>query len=177
MKAKLHDLMEKEIPNTASRLDQLKWEPRTKGRLFIPLCRMISLPVVRPYLKTDVSQLASFFVKTGYLEGNGFFYVALQDNLGHTVDVTPAVTNSWSPEWREVNEDFEKTLQEDEDLRMFSNKMFQVWDGNHRLQAWYPIINEYHPRDINWHYRVESVILDPKGDIPAVIAALHEVNW
>jgi hypothetical protein len=143
----------------------------------IPLCRMKSLPVVRPFLKNDVSQLATHFMIDGYMEGCGFFYVALEDNHGHTNDVTPSVVATWSPEWKEVNAEFEKKLLADEDLKIFSNKMFMVWDGNHRLQAWMPIIENFHTHDINWHFCVEGVILDPKGDVPSVIAALHEVNW
>ena len=70
VKAKLYDLVRKEILNIPSRQDCLKWEPRTKGWLFIPLYRMILLPVVRRHLKIDVYQLASFLVKTGYMKGN-----------------------------------------------------------------------------------------------------------
>ena len=177
LKVKLHDLAIKESVPTASRLEKLKWQPKQKGRLFIPLCRMLPLPVVRPFLKNDVSQLATHFMSDGYMEGCGFFYVALEDNHGHTNDVTSAVIANWSPQWKEVNEVFEKKLLADDDLRIFSNKMFMVWDGNHRLQAWMPIIEQFHPHDINWHYCVEGVILDPRGEVASVIAALHEVNW
>jgi hypothetical protein len=52
---------------------------------------MMPLPVVRPYLKNDVSQSATHFMTDGYMEVNGFFYVALEDNHGHTNDVTPSV--------------------------------------------------------------------------------------
>jgi hypothetical protein len=177
LKLKLHELAIKESVPTASRLEKLKWQPKQKGRLFIPLCRMLPLPIVRPYLKNDVSQLATHFMSDGYMEGNGFFYVALQDNHGHTNDVTPSVMTKWSSEWKDVNEEFENKLLEDDDLKIFSNKMFMVWDGNHRLQAWMPIIEQFHTHDINWHLCVESVILDPRGDVPSMIAALHEVNW
>ena len=69
------------------------------------------------------------------MEGCGFFYVALEDNHGHTNDVIPVVVANWSPQWKEVNEVFEKKLLADDDLRIFLNKMFMVWDENHRLQA------------------------------------------
>ena len=177
LKLKLHDLAIKESVPTASRLEKLRWLPKHKGRLFIPLCRMMALPVVRPYLKNDVSQLATHFMCDGYMEGNGFFFVALEDNHGHTNDVTASVLSKWSSEWKEVNEEFEKKLLADDDLKVFSNKMFMVWDGKHRLQAWMPIIEQFHTHDINWHFCVEAVILDPRGDVPSVIAALHEVNW
>ena len=40
----------------------------------------------------------------GYTEGNGFFYVALEDNYGHTNDVTLSVVAKWSTKWKVVNE-------------------------------------------------------------------------
>ena len=76
-----------------------------------------------------------------------------------------------------ANDVFEKILQTDGDLKVFSDKMFMVWDGNHRLQAWLPIINQDHTHDPAWHYVVESIILDVKGDIATMLTALHEVNW
>ena len=52
-----------------------------------------------------------------------------------------------------------------------------IWDVNHRLQIWLPIIEQFHIHDINWYFYVEGVIIDLRGDVPFVIAALHEVNW
>ena len=119
LKLKLHDLAIKESVPTASRLEKLKWQPKQKGRLFIPLCHMMRLPVVRPYLKNDVSQLATHFMFDGYMEGNGFFYVALEDNHGHTNDVIPTVVAKWSSEWKEVNEEFEKKFLAADDFKIF----------------------------------------------------------
>ena len=53
------------------------------------------------------------------MEGSGFFYVALEDNHGHTNDVTPTVVAQWSSEWKEVNDEFEKKLLADDDLTIF----------------------------------------------------------
>jgi hypothetical protein len=55
--------------------------------------------------------------------------------------------------------------------------MFMVWDGNHRLQAWLPIINNEHKNDPSWHFAVESIILVVNGDISGMLTALHKVNW
>ena len=55
--------------------------------------------------------------------------------------------------------------------------MFHVWDGNHRLQAWLPVINKYHSDDLNWHYSVESIVLEVKGAVGPLLSALHQVNW
>jgi hypothetical protein len=62
-------------------------------------------------------------------------------------------------------------------LRVFSGKMFMVWDGNHRLQAWLPIINDDHGQDQSWHFSLESITLVVNGDIASLVAALHDVNW
>ena len=73
LKLKLHDLAIKDNIPRASHLERIKWQPKQKGHLFIPLCRMMSLSVVRPYLKNDMSQLAIHFMTDGYMEGYGFF--------------------------------------------------------------------------------------------------------
>lgn len=58
--------------------------------------------------------------------GNGFFYVALKNNFGVVVDVTPAISAKWNPKWSKVNDEFEKKFLEDDDLKIFSKKMFMV---------------------------------------------------
>ena len=72
------------------------------------------------------------------------FYVAIVDSKGNTVLVTEAILDSWSLLWRRANEEFKIKLQKDDDLKQFFGQMFHVWDGNHRLQAWMPIINRDH---------------------------------
>jgi hypothetical protein len=138
---------------------------------------MVPLPVVRHFLKNDVMNLAAHFIGCGYMEGNGVFYVGLENNEEKTMDVTDNIIDSWSENWVRANDAFEKILQADEDLKVFSGKMFMVWDGNHRLQAWLPIINRDHTYDPAWHYVVKSIILDVNGDIVTMLAALYEVNW
>jgi hypothetical protein len=54
--------------------------------------------------------------------------------------------------------------------------MFMVWDGNHRLHAWLPIINNEHKNDPSWHFTMESTILVVDGDTTRMLTALHEVN-
>jgi hypothetical protein len=52
--------------------------------------------------------LAAHFVACGYMEGNGVFYVALENNEGKTMDVTPEIMASWSNNWVKANAEFEK---------------------------------------------------------------------
>lgn len=67
-------------------------------------------------------------------------------------------------------------LQADPVLAQFSNKMFFVWDGNHRLQAWMPIINDKHGDDLRWHFAVESILLEVKGKVVDMLSILHDIN-
>jgi hypothetical protein len=111
------------------------------------------------------------------MEGNGVFYVALENNEGKTTDIIPDIMASWNNNWVKANVEFEKELNSDDDLRVFSGKMFMVWDGNHHLQAWLLIINNEHKNDQTWHFAVESIILVVNGDIAGMLTALHKVNW
>ena len=98
-------------------------------------------------------------------EGNGVFYVILKNNQGKTLNVNPDIKASWSDSWVQANAQFEEELNSDHDLRIFSTKMFIVWDGNHYFQAWLLIINNEHKNNSSWHFTVESIILVVNGDI------------
>jgi hypothetical protein len=54
----------------------------------------VPLPVVRHFYKNDVMNSATHFVVCGYMEGNGVFYVALENNKGKTMDVIPYIRAS-----------------------------------------------------------------------------------
>ena len=60
----MDDLVIKESVNTSLVLERLRFKPKDKSKLYIPLYRMISLPVVRPHLGNDVIRLDSHFVNT-----------------------------------------------------------------------------------------------------------------
>lgn len=113
VKDELDVLVEKESFNTFSRIESLRFKPKTKSRLNIPLCRLIGLAAVRPAMKNDILQLQGQFVNGGYLEGHGVFYVALENDDKKTVDVNEEVTASWSPHWHTVNNEFENQLRAD----------------------------------------------------------------
>ena len=65
----------------------------------------------------------------------------------------------WSKLWQKVDRDFESTLNNNPALKKFSNRMFHVWDGNHRLLAWYLLIEWNHKSDLAFHVPVKSIIL------------------
>ena len=158
-------------------IESLKFKPTSKAKLYIPLCRMRPLEAVRPRLSNDVISLSTHFVSEGYMDGHGIFYVALQDHQGRTVDVSDEDRQSWSPLWKDANDKFDLRLRRDEHLKVFVGKMFHVWDGNHRLGAWLPIINRYHSDDSKWHYSVESIVLEVGNKVGALVSALTQVNW
>jgi hypothetical protein len=55
-------------------LERHKIHPKTKARMNITLCRMISMPIVRPTLKINVLKMEQVF-QMGYREGDKVFYV------------------------------------------------------------------------------------------------------
>ena len=51
---KLHTMVSIEIPNSKSKIEGLRFQSKNKSKIFNPLCRMVCLPVVRPFFKNDV---------------------------------------------------------------------------------------------------------------------------
>ena len=43
----------------------------------------------------------------------------------------------------------------------FSNKLFFVWDGNHRHTAWCKVISELHPNEVSFHVPIRAVVIKP----------------
>ena len=103
----MNTMISNESVNIATCLKNMRLKPISKSKFDIPLCRMISLQAVRPYLKNDVMSLASHFLTNGYLESNGNFFVALENHEGKVVIVTNDVTDTWSPHWVTANTAFE----------------------------------------------------------------------
>jgi hypothetical protein len=112
----------------------------------IPLCKMISLQVVRLALANDVKKLQADFAH-GYRVGASVFYVLVIDV--HQRDVNDEERGCWDDHWRRRDWEFEDFLGSDEDLKMLSNKYFFVWDGNHRLLAWNNHIDMVHKGDFD----------------------------
>ena len=73
--------------------------------------------------------------------------------------MTDEMRKGWSKLWQKADRDFESTLNNNRVLKKFSNMMFHVWDGNHRLLAWYPLIEWNHKSDLAFHVLVKSIIL------------------
>jgi hypothetical protein len=53
--------------------------------------------------------------------------------------------------WKLESERFDARMAADPDLIHFVGKMFYVWEGNHRLTAWWRHVNRFHPTEEAWH--------------------------
>ena len=141
----------------------------------IPLCRMIGLQVVRPALVVDIEKLKVDFVH-GYRPGAAMFYVSITNFVGSEQEVLSEDSALWDWHWQRRHREFEAFLQADPDLRFLSNKFFFVWDGNHRYQAWMEHILQAHSDNLDWHYRVHSIVLQTKDSMTSIITATHDIN-
>lgn len=129
------------------------------SELDIPLCRMIPMTDVRQPLEIDIQKLRSEFT-SGYKRGGPCFYVATKSYSMEVTVVNDATRKGWSKLWQKADKDFESSLTGKPDLLKFSNRMFYVWDGNHRLKAWYPFIESNHKNDRAFHVPVKSIVLN-----------------
>jgi hypothetical protein len=120
---------------------------------------MNSMPIVRLALLIDVKKMEHSF-QMGYREGDKIFYVFTTNNKGVEKFVIPKLFDSWDIHWQAKNVKFEEYFKVDLDIQKLSNMMFFVWDGNHRLQAWLPYIDQMHKTKENSHVAVDSIILD-----------------
>ena len=60
----------------------MRIKPSGKSRISIPICRLVSLVVVRLVLEVDVQLLESEFIN-GYIEGERVLYVSIYDKKGN----------------------------------------------------------------------------------------------
>ena len=157
-------------------INHLRIEPKAKSRFSIPLCRLRTLPLVRPINEVDVQQLENEFI-TGYRDGDWVLYVAIYNDKAETLDVTSDMFDSWSGLWQSANDRFEAELVADPDLAKFSSKMFYVWEGNHCITAWWRHVNNFHCDDEAWHISVHCIVLDPQNETSILLDAMDDINW
>ena len=169
------ELRSRQKLNSVAMISQLRVHPLCSSRFNIPLCRMVAMPMVRPTLSTDLAKLEQEFVH-GYREGSSVFYVTLTDEDGNVHEVTDAEKESWGPIWGAKNDEFNSYLESIPELASFKNLKFFVCDGNHRLQAWLNHIQRLHKIEEEWHYLVDSILLDTKGKIGVVMQVMHNIN-
>jgi hypothetical protein len=161
--------------NSVATITSLRFQPISSSRFGIPLCRMLAMPMVRPTLSSDLGKLEQEFVH-GYREGASVFYVTTTNEDGKTQEVTESDKLSWGPIWDAKNDVFNSFLLSDPNLAGLTNLMFFVCDGNHRRQAWLNHIERVHQNDEDWHYLVDSILLDTKGKNGLVMQVMHDIN-
>lgn len=124
---------------------------------------MVSMTDVRSPLAADISKLKAEFT-TGYRRGGPCFYVSTHSYELKTMDVTDEIRGGWSENWKETERQFEEQCKANPDLNKFSNKMFFIWDGNHRFKAWMPLIEQFHKDEPEFHVAVKSIVMRVNND-------------
>ena len=99
-------LCKRQKRDSNSVINRLHIEPKAKSRFSIPLCRLCTLPLVRPINEVDVERLENEFV-TGYRDGDRVLYVAIYNDKVETLDITSDMFDSWSGLWQSANDRFE----------------------------------------------------------------------
>ena len=157
-------------------INQLQIKPSSKSRFAIPLCRWQYLPLQRHISEVNVHRLQNDFVMS-YREGDRLLCVSAYNGEDAMSAVTENIRDSWSSHWRAANDSFEKYLAADKDLKVFSNKMFFVYEGNHRLSAWWRHINKHHGSDPTWHISVDYIVLDARKQNGNLLNTMSDINW
>ena len=124
-------------------INQLCVTSHAKSQLFVSLCRLVVLLLVRPILEGDVQLLETEF-SNGYQKGDRVLYVSIAKNDGSCLDVTVEIVSSWNQHRQRVNHRFEEELDKDKNLLKFKGKMFYVWEDNHWVIAWLRHIERHH---------------------------------
>jgi hypothetical protein len=161
--------------NLVASINSMRMSPVAKSRMRIPLCRMVFMPMVQPTLDSDLKKLGQEFVH-GYWEGTCVFYVSLINETGEECFVSEEDKHVWGPLWDQQSEVFNMFVDFDPNMVHLKNRMFYVCDGNHRLLSWMGYIWRLHNSDIDWHYLVDSIVLDTKGKTSIVLSAMHNIN-
>ena len=112
---------------------------------------------------------ADFF--NGYCVGDRVFYISATNSKGNFQFVDDEVHAS------QANAVFESQLDTDLSLTAYKNKMFFIWDDNHKYFTWTNYIDRIYTEDFEHHVFVESIILAPEpDDILSLLTAMHDIN-
>lgn len=126
----------------------------------IPLCRLLAMEAVRPLQEDDVDKLKRDYVETGYITEQSTFHICMCNKEGERANVQD-FRDDWDPIWKALNDKFERDCDQVEEFKILKDKMFWVFDGNHRLTAWSQVAKE-NPEMLSFHPCVRFVLLDPE---------------
>lgn len=161
--------------DSVATIAKLRMKPERHSRLQIPLCRLVSMPMVRPTLSSDITKLENEFVH-GYREGAAVFYVSVTNEAREKSHFMDEEMNSWNSLWKASNDEFNEYVQSVPELQFMKNMKFFICDGNHRHIAWMNFISRKYSADPNWHYKIDCIILKTKGRIELVMQTMHDIN-
>lgn len=71
---------------------------------------------------------------------------------------------------------FEEFMLVDLDLKSLFGRMFFMWDGNHRLQAWMPYFCYVHGDDASWHISMDSILMYTFHGMVELLIAMTNLN-
>jgi hypothetical protein len=130
--------------------------------LEIPLCRFMTMEAVRPIIADDVEKLYKSFVQHGYIMTGGVFYAALEEiGTKNEVELNSATMDTWDDIWKKKSAGFDKEL-ERLGYDNLIGKMFWLWEGNHRTQAWMSAIKDLFSNREDKHISVKTWLLHGK---------------
>lgn len=142
----------------------------------VPLCRLVINERVRE-LRNDLSLLKRILEDDGYFVMKGSFILSTNMPDGTTKDVDETIKKSWDKHWNLVNKEFEEELCRDKRWSMLQNKMFFVWEGNHRTASWMECIRERFQNNKKMHIRVQAQFIVPsEREELKLIATLQRLN-
>ena len=169
------DIRRSQKINTVAALAALRLQSLNISRHNIPLCRLVVMPMVRPTLQSDLVKLEQEFVH-GYREGACVFYVSLTNEQGEGEHVSSKDRSDWGPIWHSESEKFDRYLDSQDSLRFLKGKMFFICDGNHRRIAWMNHITRLYNDVPSWHYSVDTIILETKGQLGVLMTVMNDIN-
>ncbi|KAI5080347.1 hypothetical protein GOP47_0005826 [Adiantum capillus-veneris] len=112
------------------------------------------------------------------MQEKGAFIVSLWTCQREDSFVSDAIRDSWDPIWIYVNQNFENEVASRPELHILSERMFFVWEGNHRTIAWHAAIKEKFSMVKEKHCRVLCTVIDPtKVPEIALLASLQRMNF
>ena len=141
----------------------------------IPLCRLLAMEAVRPLQEDDVERMKKEFRASGYIESHPAFYLCMSIKEGGR-ETVENFKHLWDPMWEKLNKQFEEECKKVAEFNVLKDKMFWVFDGNHRLRAWSAIAGEF-PERKAYHPCVRFVLLDPnQTEFVLVEQAMQKLN-
>ena len=156
-------------------LSDLRMKPDELFCLYIPLCRLVAMPMVRPTLACNITKLEQEFAE-GYRDGVAVFYVFTTNEEGQSEEFNDEEMSKWDPIWREKNKVFTCYLESRRELNFLKNLKFFICDGNHRRLAWMNVIDKYYILVPKWHFVVDCILLETKGRSELVMQVMYDIN-